>query len=100
MWQKFEIICSFLKYPRKIQFTDMGSSDSKEELRTVDSNGNVNNNIVIQDPIQIHNQSISIVMYIIRGIKIVELALYVYKWHVKRMRRRYVNPNSMPAVNK
>lgn len=71
----------------------MGSSDSKEETKTVDSNGNVNNNIVIQDPVPIHSKDISVVLYIICAIKIFELIIFLYKFHSKNLKKKYANQN-------
>ncbi|HBK84076.1 MAG TPA: hypothetical protein DDZ41_10870 [Flavobacterium sp.] len=67
----------------------MGTSESKEETKTVDSTGEVNNNIVIQDPVQIHNKDITTVLYIICAIKIFELLVFVYKFHAKSMKKKY-----------
>lgn len=67
----------------------MGSKDSKEETKTVDTAGAVNNNLVFQEAVPIHSDQIVILMYIICGIKIVELLLFFYKMHLRRMKKRY-----------
>lgn len=69
----------------------MGGSESKEEIKTVDTNGNVNNNIVIQDPVSIHNQELMILMYIVCTIKIIEFTYVMYKEFLKKLKKRYVN---------
>ncbi len=83
----FSSIISFI-YKAK-----MGNSDSKES-KTVDSNGNVNNNIVLQESIPIHSNSIVTILTIICAIKVFELVLFLYKLHLKKIKRKYVNPNN------
>lgn len=70
----------------------MGNTDSKEETKAVDSNGNVNNNVVIQEP-NSKNSDIKIVLYIICGIKIIELLIFIYKFHRKNLKRKYISAN-------
>lgn len=68
----------------------MGITESKEETKAVDSNGNVNNNIVIQDPVPVHNKDIIVVLYLICAIKIVELIIFLYKFHSNRLKKKYM----------
>lgn len=71
----------------------MGSTSSKDPK--VDSNGQVNNNVIIQDSVQlqIHNAEILYLLYTITVIKILEFIVFVYNSHAKRMKRKYNNQN-------
>lgn len=77
-----------------MEYYIMGSTESKEEVKTVDSNGMVNNNIVIQDQVKIHNNEIIILLYIICVIKVFEFIVFMYKFHTKSLKKKYVNPNN------
>lgn len=72
----------------------MGGTESKDETKSVDSNGNVNNYVVIQDPISSNSGEIKILLYVICIIKIIELLIFIYKFHRKNLKRKYTNPNS------
>lgn len=72
----------------------MGGTESKDETKSVDSNGYVNNNVVIQDPISSNSGEIKILLYVICIIKIIELLIFIYKFHRKNLKRKYTNPNS------
>lgn len=73
----------------------MGSGPSSEEVRvdekTVDSNGQVNNNIVIQEARDTHtqmiiNEKLLVATYILCLMELIKLLLYgisAYKKHVK-----------------
>lgn len=65
----------------------MGGKQSAQEKKTVETNGSVNNNFVIEDSVQIHNKEMMVILYIICAIKIFELLLYIYKSHTKRIRK-------------
>ncbi len=70
----------------------MGSEESKE-VKTVDSTGAVNNNVVIQEPVPIHNDQMTFILLVICVIKIIELLLFCYKVHLRRMKKRYLKSN-------
>lgn len=67
----------------------MGSSESKEEIKAVDTNGNVNNNVVIHEPVPIHNAEMMVLLYILCIVKIIQFIFFVYTYHVKRLKKRY-----------
>ncbi len=71
----------------------MGNSESKTENKAVDTNGNVNNNVVIQEPIPVTN-NFTFAIWIICGIKIIELFIYIYKFHQRNLKKKYVNANN------
>ena len=71
----------------------MGTTESKDETKTVDSNGNVNNNVVIQEQNSSNSFEMKILLYIVCIIKIIELLIFIYKFHRKNLKRKYTNPN-------
>ncbi len=66
----------------------MGSEESKEQ-KTVDATGNVNNNVVIQESVPVHNFELKILIYVICVVKIVQFLFFIYKFQSKRLKRRY-----------
>lgn len=74
----------------------MGSRTSSEEKKTVDTTGNVNNNVVIQEPVPVETQEIVILLSIITTIKIFELLIFLYKQHVKGIKKKF-DKNPSPA---
>lgn len=69
----------------------MGSTESKDETKTVDSTGEVNNNLVIQESTTNKGGfQIVIPLYIICGIKILELFIFIYKFQQKKMKKKYM----------
>lgn len=78
----------------------MGWFTSSEEIdldvKTIDSNGHVNNNIVIQEARDIHDQLDSskhllIATYFLCAIEFMKLALYVFKSFKKTLKKKYAN---------
>lgn len=68
----------------------MGSSKSKE--MKVDSQGQVNTNIVIDDTVNVHNQELLIILYIICAIKLIEFVMNIARRYGKCMKKRYAPP--------
>ncbi len=71
----------------------MGGGDSKE----VDSTGEVNNNVIVQETkgnVNDRSSEVVILMYIICGLKLLELGLYLYKFHQKKMKKKYIKAAS------
>lgn len=79
------------RYLQRLIISKMGGSDSKQESKTVDSSGTVNNNVVLNDPVPIMNNEIVILLWTICVIKVLELLLYVYREHYKNIKKRYAN---------
>lgn len=69
----------------------MGSSESKEESKVIDSNGQVNNNIVLTESVDIKNLEIVVLLYIICIVKFLEFIVFVYKCHQKHIKKKYRN---------
>lgn len=74
----------------------MGSSESKEqkfEEKTIDSNGNVNNNIVIQEAKDTHeqvllNERMLFATYMLIGFEVIKLAIYMYTQCRSRIKKK------------
>lgn len=68
----------------------MGESSSKEE--NTENKGQVQNNIAIGEPVEVHNQKSTILLAIICVIKVLEVLIYFYKSF-----RRNLKKNLRPA---
>lgn len=66
-------------------------STPNNETKTIDADGEVNNNVVIQDGGTPSDNSfnIMILVAIICKLKLIELAIYCYKRHTKAIREKY-----------
>ncbi len=75
----------------------MGKTESKHESKAVDTNGAVNNNLVIQGemPIQVHNMEILILLYIMCALKVLEFLYFVYTKHSRKLKKRYNSVNNI-----
>lgn len=71
----------------------MGKTQSKE----ADNNGQVVNNVVIEDTVNIENKQIALLLLIIVIIKAAEFAYKLYKDHKRSIKKKYLNT---PAVIK
>lgn len=67
----------------------MGGGESKEETKTIDTTGNVNNNVVIQESVPIHNEEMKILLYVICVVKIIQFIFFIYKFQVRRLKKKY-----------
>lgn len=67
------------------------SSSKKETVKTLDSTGQVNNNVIIHDDVKFQNMEMLVLLYVITIVKIIGLVLYIYKQHKKKLRREFVN---------
>lgn len=70
------------------------SSEEQIEQKMVDSNGQVNNNIIIQEAKDVHdqlrlNEKVLNVMYTMCGIELLRLGMYIYVKFVRRMKKKY-----------
>lgn len=71
----------------------MGSSESKPEQKTVDTTGNVNNNVVIgrvSGEVDVYSVEIVILLGIICAIKLIEFIYFIYQRHYHKI-KRHVN---------
>lgn len=67
----------------------MGHTESKVESKAVDANGEVNNNVVIEQPVQILGGQMTILLYIICVVKILQFIFLIYKLHLRSIKKRY-----------
>lgn len=77
----------------------MGSSKSKEdtEVKTVDSNGNINNNIILQEARDTHTQmvigeTLLFATYLLVGFETLKLIIYMVQSFRKMLKKKYQNP--------
>jgi hypothetical protein len=68
------------------------------ETKVVDSTGEVNNNVVVQQeaPFDIHSNELIALVGTICLIKIIELIYFLYKVHTKTIKKKY--KNNQPQV--
>lgn len=71
----------------------MGSSKSK--ATKIDSAGQVNNNIVVEDTVNVHNEQFLIILWIICAIKIIEFIMHIARHYGKGLKKKYTNA---PAI--
>lgn len=77
----------------------MGGTKSKTVNKDVDSNGAINNNIVLKntDVMNVSVESeIVILLSIICGIKILEVLLFLYYKHRRGLKKTYSGENRTP----
>lgn len=71
-----------------------GSSEERDESKLVDTNGQVNNNVIIQEARDVHdsrrsNEQMVMLMYFMCGLEIVKCAMYIYCKFVRKMKKKY-----------
>lgn len=72
-----------------------GSSEENIDQKAVDSTGHVNTNIVIQEAKDTHeqlkiNEKMVHIMYVMCGIELLKLGVYLYYKFVKNIKKKYV----------
>lgn len=72
----------------------MGKTQSTQ--KTVESSGEVNNNVVINEPFHQSSEymQLLVVSWIICGIKIIEFLLFIYNRHQKQLKKKYTTNSS------
>lgn len=75
----------------------MGKTQSTQ--KTIDSSGEVNNNVVINEPDAQSSQLFQLVVisWTICVIKIIEFLLFVYNRHQKQLKKKYNNKANNPS---
>lgn len=78
-----------------------GSSEEENEVKTVDSNGNVNNNIIIQEAKDVHKQMLSNEQllygtYFLCFAEIIKIIIYLYNSYQKKLKKKYLNQQNRP----
>ena len=66
----------------------MGKTASKEE-KTIDSNGNINNNLVLEGPVDFQNSEMLLMLGIICAIKIFEAVYFVFHTYKRSLKKKY-----------
>lgn len=74
-----------------------GGSSKPTETKTVDSTGTLNNNLVIENSVPVHNSEINILLYILVAIQIINLLLIIYREHQKNLKKKYLKQNNNTA---
>lgn len=67
----------------------MGSASSKDPS-TIDTTGNINNNVIISDTVNVHSDHMATALYIIAGIKIIELLYLCFRIYNKNNKKKYI----------
>lgn len=70
------------------------SSEEVDNAKTVDTNGNVNNNIIIQEAKDVHsqvliNEKLLFATYLLVWAEILKLGLYIFHMIRKSLKKRY-----------
>lgn len=64
--------------------------DSNEDTKTVDSNGEVNNNVVIQERVDVFSAEITWMLGLLCILKLLEFGSYLYINHKRSMKKKYL----------
>lgn len=69
----------------------MGSWFSSNEAKEtkLETSGEINNNVIIQDTVTVHNNEIIILLYIIAILKMAEFIIYIYNQYIKKIKKKY-----------
>lgn len=69
----------------------MGSWFSSNEAKEtkLETSGEINNNVIIQDTVTVHNNEIIILLYIIAILKMAEFIIYIYNQYMKTIKKKY-----------
>lgn len=64
---------------------------SEEESKVVDTNGAINNNVVLQEgqPLNVFSYELIILLSIICLIRIIEFGYFVYRMNARRLKKKY-----------
>lgn len=67
----------------------MGSSHSQVEKKTIESTGQVNNNVVIQETEDVYSMEIVILLSLLCALKILEISIFLYNKYKQQMKKKY-----------
>lgn len=78
------------------------SSSEETDSKVVDTNGQVNNNVIIQEANDTHDQllvngKLLIATYILVAFEIIKILIYAFAAYKKKMKKTYRNNNNPPA---
>lgn len=71
------------------------SADENEVIKTSDTTGNINNNLVLSNAAETY---VEILLLIIAIIKVVEFLYIVYTNYIRRLKRRFGGTNGQEMV--
>lgn len=71
-----------------------GSSEENTEVKTVDSNGNINNNVIIQEAADTHHQMLIsermlIAAYLLVAAEVMKLGIYLFQVFRRTLKKKY-----------
>lgn len=67
----------------------MGSTTSKDEQKTIESSGHVNNNVIVRDTVDVYSQEIVILLGIICLMKVLEFICWMHMNQKKNLKKKY-----------
>lgn len=68
----------------------MGWFSSEEVDKTVDTTGTVNNNVIVSDTVDVHNDHIVTILYVLAILKIIEMLYVIFKVYNKQNKKKYM----------
>lgn len=76
-----------------------GSSEESTEVKTVDTNGQVNNNIIIREANDIHSQldvssKLLFATYVLVSIEILKFGIYIFSGIKRQWKKKYIKSSS------
>lgn len=74
----------------------MGTTNSKN----ADNNGEIVNNVIIEDTVNIENKQIVLLLTIIAAVKILEFLYTIYKDHRRGLRKKYLETPAQITIQK
>lgn len=74
----------------------MGKSNSKPV--SIDSAGQINNNVIIEDEVHITNKEAMILIYIMLALKVFEILYVLYRDHRRSIKKNAVRDHSSDKV--
>lgn len=91
------------KYSTLFNWINMGwfgSSEEETEIKTVDSNGNINNNVIIQEAKDTHSQMLIgerllCATYILVGAEVIKLGIYLFTCLRRAFKKKYQKTGSV-----
>lgn len=67
----------------------MGSGQSQQETKTIESSGQVNNNVVIQETEDVYSMELVILLSLLCALKILEIGIFLYNKYKQQMKKKY-----------
>lgn len=87
---RVEIYSNAISYHFKF---NMGTSQSSETQETIESDGQVNNNVIVQETVNIYSFEIVLLLGIIATLKLIEFIYFVYRALHNKTKKKYLRNN-------